>query len=261
MRLSQSHLNLLETCPRKFQHVYLDQLGTPPSPEQQEYLDRGSRFHLLMQQRELGLPVEVLLPADQLLRKWMETLEQVAPHLFHPEEQELRQSEHRRTMEFAGHMLTVVYDLVILSGDRAQILDWKTHLRPRSRRSLEQDWQTRLYPFVLAETSDYLPEQITMSYWFVQALDPSSEALQPAEVRLTYSQALHQQTSQQLLPLLQQLDTWVEEYQQGIALPQVNLQQRICSSCMFAPRCQRHQDSEPEQPRLLTLSEIQEFAL
>ena len=36
MRLSQGQLNLLERCPRQFQHTYLEQLGSPINPEQQE---------------------------------------------------------------------------------------------------------------------------------------------------------------------------------------------------------------------------------
>jgi hypothetical protein len=261
MRLSQSHLNLLETCPRKFQYLYLDQVGTPLSPEQQDYLDTGSRFHLLMQQRELGLPVEVLLPVDQQLQQWMTALEQVAPHLFRSAADEVRQSEHRRTLEFAGHLLTVVYDLLILRSDRAHILDWKTHLRPRPRAWLEQDWQTRLYRFVLAETSDYAPEQISMSYWFVQARDPSSGTLQPQEIRLLYNQVLHEQTSRQLMALLKQLDIWLEGYQNGIPLPQVSPSVGLCQQCSFAPRCQRRQDASQEQHLPVPITDIQEVPL
>jgi hypothetical protein len=68
LRLSQGQLNLLETCPRKFQHIYLEQLGSPTTPEQQAHQAWGSRFHLLMQQRELGLPIEALMAADDQMQ-------------------------------------------------------------------------------------------------------------------------------------------------------------------------------------------------
>ncbi|MEY3333388.1 MAG: hypothetical protein RLZZ176_1688 [Cyanobacteriota bacterium] len=62
LRLSQGHLNLLATCPRKFQHSYLEQLNTPPDPKHEKYQILGSRFHLLMQQREMGLAIAKLPP-------------------------------------------------------------------------------------------------------------------------------------------------------------------------------------------------------
>jgi hypothetical protein len=61
----------------------------------------------------------------------------------------------------------------LIADDLAQILDWKTYPKPQNRRWVEQNWQTLLYPYVLAETSDYLPEQISMTYWFVQSEQPS----------------------------------------------------------------------------------------
>ncbi|MEL6502777.1 MAG: PD-(D/E)XK nuclease family protein, partial [Cyanobacteria bacterium J06623_1] len=57
LRLSQGQLNLLETCPRKFQNTYLEQLRPPANPEYEEKQLLGSRFHLLMQQREMGLKI------------------------------------------------------------------------------------------------------------------------------------------------------------------------------------------------------------
>ena len=64
-QLSQSHLALLDYCPRKFQYVYLDNLTSPPPLEEQTYLRRGSQIHHLMQQQELQLPLPAVEP-DQL---------------------------------------------------------------------------------------------------------------------------------------------------------------------------------------------------
>ncbi|MEM7773853.1 MAG: PD-(D/E)XK nuclease family protein, partial [Cyanobacteria bacterium P01_A01_bin.37] len=55
MRLSQAHLTLIESCPRKFQYVYLDQVVAPVSPDDQYRREWGTHFHLMMQQRELGI--------------------------------------------------------------------------------------------------------------------------------------------------------------------------------------------------------------
>ena len=162
MRLSQGQLNLLERCPRQFQHIYLDQLGSPANPEQKERQTWGSRFHLLMQQRELGLPIESLVQEDPQLQCWMTAFASAAPEILTPDtNNQFRESEHCRTLQVQDYLLTVVYDLLIADDRTAQILDWKTYPKPQNKRKLEQNWQTRLYLYVLAETSDYLPEQIS----------------------------------------------------------------------------------------------------
>jgi hypothetical protein len=232
LRLAQGSLNTLTTCPRKFQHTMLDQISTPTSPENQARIDWGNRFHLLMQQRELGVLGDGSddLPELQCVKALVET----APELFEPAV--LRQSEHRRVLDFGGWAIATVYDLLILNPTQAQIIDWKTYPRPQDSRKLSQNWQTRLYPFVLAETTDYAPEQITVTYWFVQA------GATPQSWEFQYSTALHQQTKQDLTQQLQQLTEWVKDYEEGIFLPQVD--ERYCSSCPFGVRCQRGQPME-----------------
>jgi dihydroxyacetone kinase len=96
LHLSQGHLTLLETCPRRFQHSYLDQLSVPVAFDQQQRLNWGNQFHLLMQQRELGLPIHDLAGLEVSLQQSMETLIQAAPELFQPtsqsEPEQVRQS-------------------------------------------------------------------------------------------------------------------------------------------------------------------------
>lgn len=120
---------MLATCPRKFQHLYLEQLAAPPDAEQQERLSQGSQFHLLMQQWQLGLPIEPLLHTDKALQHWFQAFQSAAPEILSladETEPPLSQSEHTRTLEFAGYLLTVVYDLLLLGDRSAKILDWKT---------------------------------------------------------------------------------------------------------------------------------------
>jgi hypothetical protein len=239
MRLSQTQLNQLELCPRKFQHLYLDQLGTPSSPDQQVRLDWGNRFHLLMQQRELQLPIEIASSQDddQLLSH-VNALVTAAPEVFHLSPAAFRQSEHRRSLDFNGYLLTVVYDLLILERDCAQIFDWKTYPLPQHRQWLSMHWQTRLYPFVLVETSDYKPDQVTMTYWFVQART-RDEVPTPQCLPFPYTQERHEQTRRDLTHLLSRLSHWLDQYQQGAPLPQIDEIQGHCADCLFAARCQR----------------------
>lgn len=252
LHLSQGQLALLDICPRKFQHIYLEQLGFPMAPEQQERLSWGDRFHRLMQQRELGLAVENLLPVDAMIQQRVEAFVQAVPEIFQASSSTVRQSEHHRTVHMQGYLLTAIYDLLVLGEQQAEILDWKTYRRPQDAQQLAQHWQTRLYPFVLAETSHYAPEQISMTYWFVptgqnlvaQAESSQPEFPQPESLKFIYSTALHQQIRQALFERLTDLTTWLERYELGEHLPQV-ASIASCDACNFALRCQRGQSTIP----------------
>ena len=260
MRLSQGQLNLLERCPRQFQHTYLEQLSSPGNPEQQERQTWGSRFHLLMQQRELGLPIASLVQEDAQLQHWMTAFASAAPEILTPDtESQFRESEHCRTLQVQDYLLTVIYDLLI-ADDLAQILDWKTYPKPQNRRWVEQNWQTLLYPYVLAETSDYLPEQISMTYWFVQSEQPQS-------LKFTYNNTQHQKTKEKLHKLLNQLTYWLQRYEQGHPFPQVAVGSKLCNSCQFATRCDRDNsdlvlpENAATSTDILNIATIQEVAI
>ena len=208
IRLSQGQLNLLETCPVQFQKIYLEQLSSPISPKQQAGFAWGNRFHLLMQQRELGLPIESLLKEDEELATAIASLLSAAPEIAQPQvegcPQTKRSAEHCRTLSFGRYLLTVIYDLLILDGSIAKIIDWKTYLQPQNQAKLASNWQTRLYLYILAETTSYLPEQIEMIYWFVK---PPHK---PESFTFTYNSSQHEQTREDLTRLLSNLDSWLE---------------------------------------------------
>lgn len=205
IRLSQGHLNLLSICPPKFQQVYLDCLGLLPDPEQQENMKWGSQFHLLMQQRELALPIESLLEKDSELDSSFKALIQAAPYLLEQTSEIWREAEHCRTLSSGKFLLTVIYDLLIAKKNQATILDWKTYRQPQTKNKLAHNWQTRLYLYILAETSEYTPEQIKMTYWFVKSGKPKS-------ITFDYNQIQHQQTEKDLAGLLTKLERWWENY-------------------------------------------------
>lgn len=259
LRLSQGHLNLLETCPRKFQHTYLEQLNSPLDPEHEERQILGSRFHLLMQQREMGLPIDYLLAADTQLQSWMSAFADAAPDIIQPTKnaEVFRESEHYRTLQVQDYLLTVIYDLLIGDSQQAQILDWKTYPKPPDKRKLAQNWQTRLYMYVLAETSAYLPENISMTYWFIQ-----SEG-KPQNLKFTYSSSEHEKTANKLYQLLNKLTNWLTLYQQNQPFPQVVEGSKACNYCQFAMRCGRIPKTEDTntQTSLPNIANIQEVTL
>lgn len=260
MQISQGLLNIA-TCARKFQYLYLDQLSVPISAEQQARLDWGTRFHLLMQRHTLGLPLdgletaaEPINAAESQMLQSVDQLIQSSPDLFCSQPDTQRYSEHRRTLSYQGHILTVVYDLLILTPDRAQIIDWKTYPRPQSADRLQHHWQTQLYLYVLVETSQLLPEQVTMTYWFVHT-DPtltkpdganpdSQNSQRPHSLQFSYSTAWHQQIQQQLAALLEQVDRWTAAYAQGNPLPQSGKLSQQCDRCAFQQRCQPELDTQ-----------------
>ncbi|MBW4583018.1 MAG: PD-(D/E)XK nuclease family protein [Tildeniella nuda ZEHNDER 1965/U140] len=269
LRLSQSQLNRLAACPRRFQHTDLEQLAAPSEPDQQERQNQGTRFHLLMQQWLLGLPVEPLVQEDAQLQAWFDAFIAVAPKILTlGDDRPLwGQSEHARTLAFEGYLLTVVYDLLLANGQQAQILDWKTYPRPQNPRYLLQNWQTRLYPFVLAEASDYDPDRIAMIYWFFESGEQAPEA---RRFNAPYDRSQHEQTRTDLTHLLAQLTDWLERYQNGEPFPQVPLESKECDRCSFAIRCDRvvfqdHASQTQSAPdnafSLPNLADIQEVSL
>jgi PD-(D/E)XK nuclease superfamily len=231
-RLSQGHLKVLTECPRKFEHTYLDLLAAPVAPEQRLKMQWGSDFHRLMQQRELGLPIEPFLAADPQLAQTVQNLITVAPDLFTSDPQVTKDSEQVRTLLIQDYLFTAIYDLVLL-GPTAQIIDWKTYSKPRNLEQLAQDWQTRLYLYIMAETSAYPAADISFTYWFVL------NQPQPQSAKFPYSDQQHQQTHQELQQILHQLSGWLAGYQQQQHFPQIPIGSESCHTCHFASRCDR----------------------
>ncbi|MGF1537324.1 MAG: PD-(D/E)XK nuclease family protein [Elainellaceae cyanobacterium] len=249
MRLSQGHLNLLALCLRKFQYVYLDQIGGMAAETPQQAW--GSQFHQLMLQQDLGLSV---LPAEPDLARCFSALQSSAPQLFDPALD--RQSEYRLSVPLENHSLVVVYDRLVLAGNRATIYDWKTYARPPTADQLAQSWQTRLYLYVLAEAGPYPPEALSMIYWFVR-LTPDHPA--PRSVSLSYSAAQHRQTHVDLTDCLRQIDQGLAQYPQR-PFPKLPPTAAACETCPFAVCCDRL-PSQRQTQRLLSVEDAAEVSI
>lgn len=251
IRLSQSHLNLLSICPPKFQQVYLD-AGSLPTPEP-ENMQWGSKFHLLMQQRELTLPIKSLLATDSDLDSSLKALIQAAPELVEQNPNIWREAEHCRTLSFGNFLFTVIYDLLIVKTQGVTILDWKTYRQPPKAKNLANNWQTRLYLYVLAETSEYTAEQIQMTYWFVKSGTPRSQTF-------NYTQQQHQQTEQELTVLLAELETWLQNYYHSqLDFPHRSHCQQKCPYRQFFS--QEHESASSDQELVESIDEIEEISI
>lgn len=227
LRLSQSHLQLLSECPPQFQRRYLEPGGAllaltdPEFSARSPNRDWGQKFHQAMQQWELGFPLDRVLDSDPELEQSLRALLQAVPELQRPDPR--RRAEHRRSARLGPAVLTVVYDLLICSETGAQILDWKTYpLRQRNAEQILNHWQTKLYLYVLAETSGYSPEALSMTYWFVKL--PRA----PESLTRRYSATLHRQIGAELGELLEELQGWRRDWYEG----QVPLPHRPhCETC------------------------------
>ncbi len=219
--ISQQHLQLWTTCRRKFRHTFLDEINLPLNHELWEKTTLGKQFHLLMQQHQMDIDVSQIANADSTLGQWFQSYLEHPPQMIQGE----KLCEHKRSVPFAGTILTAVYDLVILGKTSAQIIDWKTHQHPVAKATLADYWQTKLYLFILKETTDYPAEQISMTYWFANA-SPSQK-----NVEIFYSHDKHQATTEALHQILQEM----AEDDDYLPLP---LDSQPCRYCEFWERCQ-----------------------
>jgi CRISPR/Cas system-associated exonuclease Cas4 (RecB family) len=239
--ISQGHLNIWETCRRKYQYSFLEALTLPEADlKGKKKLILGANFHLLMQQKELGLDVLALASSDPALQKWLTAFENQPPEMLDGD----RLCEHRRTLEICSEislhnsgngdrgqgdfvsitLLTVIYDFLILGDRQGQILDWKTHQVPIMADKLRDNWQTRLYLYVLAKTTNYAPEQLSMTYWFANTAQ---------SVIIAYSQVEYDRTEKKLQQILLEIAK-AENY------PKLNLESSVaCKHCEFRDRCDR----------------------
>ncbi len=163
--VSQRHLSLFEQCPRRYQAEILDRRSFPISDHQRHAIQRGQQFHHLLQQRALGITSQL---HDPQLDRWLDRLQNTATLQPHDDPSQYYLAEHTRTLALPPFTLLVRYDALIADRDRADIIDWKTYARPKQPQKLAHHWQTRLYRYVLAATSDYPPERIAMVYWFAE---------------------------------------------------------------------------------------------
>lgn len=235
IQISQAHLQVLSACPRKFQYIFLDQLAMLQLPEVTERQQLGTQFHQLMQQQALGLEIEPFLQVNPQLQQWFTRYQQNPPPLIVGKQS----SEVTLMLPFAGFVLIGVYDLLIEAETEVQIIDWKTYQRTPKRNTLQQQWQTKLYPFLLAESRQYPPEQISMTYWFT-AQNPGRKNW----MTFSYSNALHTTIWAELQSLLFSLKDWLATYQhQQAHFPQVDKRLNYCFSektqCSFVHHCQR----------------------
>lgn len=175
---SQYNLQDFVDCPRRFHLRHQRKLQWPavqslPVLEQEQRMERGERFHRLVQQFINGIPadqIEAHIP-DPILLAWWRNFIENDPLASLPDP---KRAEYTLSAPFLGYRLLAKYDLLACTpGETLTIMDWKTaELRPNSD-PLRAKVQSRLYPLLLVLGGERLnggtppsPEQVTLTYWF-----------------------------------------------------------------------------------------------
>lgn len=179
-RFTQSSLQDYLDCPRRFQLRYVQSQAWPgveadPFIEHELHVERGARFHRLVERHQLGVDVAQLernIPDSQLLQWWRAYLAFEELHALEGQ----RYPEFTLVGDLVGRKLAATYDLLVVTPDgRVVIFDWKTYRRAPGREHFASRVQTRLYQFlaVLSGASvagkTVTPDDVSMIYWVVSA--------------------------------------------------------------------------------------------
>jgi hypothetical protein len=179
---SQSSLQDFVDCRRRFLLRYLRRLAWPalqsePARENESYFQRGKRFHRLVQQYLLGVPVDRLArlaeaDPDENLQRWWDNFTGCLP----AEMDGKRYVETTLAAPLGSFRLAATYDLVLIGRDgQVVIYDWKTNAHRPRRARLQERLQTRVYPYLIVQAGGtfngrrgFSPEQVRMIYWFAE---------------------------------------------------------------------------------------------
>ena len=184
-RFSQSSLQDFIDCRRRFQLRYLRRLAWPaiqsePALEFESYMRQGELFHRMVQQHQLGVPLERLerfIKDDDLSRWWANYTR------FVEKQGDLESLVGRDTRCYpeivlsasvGSFRLVAKYDLVAVAPDGSVlIIDWKTSRKKPRRRWLAARLQTRVYPYLIVRSGVHLnkgvpiqPDGVEFVYWF-----------------------------------------------------------------------------------------------
>lgn len=233
-QFSQQSLQDYVDCARRFQLKYVLGQRWPaveqePVEEREDFLERGSQFHLLVQRHLMGIPVEKLTPQDEQLKRWWDAyLDYPLPDL--PTTH--RYPEMMLSTPLGDQRLLAKFDLLAIDpGERMVIVDWKTSQKRPDRQRLARRLQTRVYPFVAVEAGQQLfggaiePDQISLIYWFAET------PLKP-EI-FSYTTGQHQENLTYLSDLIQEVLGRDDE------IWPLTGNQQFCHYCIYRSLCDR----------------------
>lgn len=233
---SQSSLQDYEDCHLRHHLKHTVRLAWPavvaePLQRFEDTARRGADFHHLIHQHFLGIPAPIIERSirDHDLKRWWEAY-LASDYAYgvidgdcHPE------MTLQTTLDDAR--VIAKYDLLIVTPEQVTIVDWKTAEKHPARDQLLKRWQTRLYPYIVAEAISDLagrvvpPEQIKMVYWFANFPD------QP--ITFDHSAERHAETERQLAAIISDIEA--QDLNHIEKTPNI----RQCTYCVYRSYCER----------------------
>jgi CRISPR/Cas system-associated exonuclease Cas4 (RecB family) len=243
-QFSQSNLQDFIDCHRRFQLKHLLHLAWPaaeaePVLENERLIELGSRFHHLVHQLLLGIPVDELKIPEQEseLVLWWHNFQEAITEGGDLHSAFLSSTNRYPEITITGRLgdtrLVAKLDLIaVLQDGTIQIFDWKTTQHVPRRTWLTERLQTKVYPYLLVKAGAFLnngqsisPDQLEMVYWY----PASPETL----IRIPYSQNQFQADSAYLQSLVDTLQR-LQDYE----FPMTSDEQR-CKFCVYRSLCNR----------------------
>ena len=173
---SANSLQAFADCERRFELNYLDELKWPavetePVLKSEHFLADGRRFHEMIHQDLLGIPVmEPSLVDEPELAAWWQNYRD------HDPIQTYGQQYPEKTLvsSLKDRLLVATYDLFVVTEEgKVTIYDWKTWRKPHAFQWVKQQMQSRIYPLVIyqerasiAGAENLQFEDIKMQYWY-----------------------------------------------------------------------------------------------
>jgi len=233
---SQSNLQTFLTCPRKFELKYIlkriwPAIQSEPVLQLEEHIQNGKQFHLMAQQYFSGLnPEQISLQTEnQTLLTWWKNFLNFSNQFSSME----YKPEVYISADLEGKRLVGIFDLLAYSSPgKFIIIDWKTNNKKADKKTLRQQIQTRLYPFLLTlsgaqwnNNQSILPSQIEMVYWF---------ANEPENIdSFSYSEKQFREDKEFFINLI---DT-IENKSPGEF--ELTEKEKFCKFCQFRSLCNR----------------------
>ena len=236
---SQSNLQDYVDCPRRFYLKHLLKLAWPsiesePVQENEHFRLQGERFHKMVHQFLIGIPVEKIssMNADLVLASWWENFLTTQKELLNLHSSSLF-PEYTVSTLHAGYRLLAKYDLLQSSADGTHVIyDWKTYRNRPRRERLAAKLQTRLYPFILSASPNAAhenPGNLKLIYWYANF--PSQPEV------FTYTPAQHKKDSQYLEKLIISIEEAAREDSEDAFPLTPNIDR--CLFCVYRSLCDR----------------------
>ena len=230
---SQSCLQDYHDCEKRFYLRYIEKLAWPtievePALENEQKQIEGQKFHQLVHQHLLGIPIDKLnkqaatYPLSEWWQNYLSSDLQLDENVLLPEIPLIT--------NLGNHKITGKYDLIAIHNEKIRIFDWKTYQKKPSESRMGLRYQTKVYCSLIVKTAPTLikkhtfdPDKLEMVYWLANF---------PAQpIRLTYSETQYERDLQHLEKVITRIAKQ-DEFN-------ASEEEKKCQYCSYRSYCDR----------------------